>query len=87
MALKAVQQIMLGKVTKTEDETFRTLMSISQAGYDGTELCGFMIRPASLFVRALAAAAGMPAGRGGNRVGGDPIKSLQLSAGHLNKNF
>ena len=65
MIVKAVQQIMLGKVARTEKEAFTTLATIKFAGYDGIELNGFMIRPTGLFVRALTAAAGMPAGRGG----------------------
>ena len=65
MIVKAVQQIMLGKVARTEKEAFTTLETIKFAGYDGIELNGFMIRPTGLFVRALTAAAGMPAGRGG----------------------
>jgi len=66
MAIKAVQQIMLGKVTRSEREALATLEAIKFAGYDGIELNGFMIRPTSLFVRALTAAAGMPAGKGGS---------------------
>ncbi len=65
MIIKAVQQLMLGKVAKTEEQTAHVLDIIKLAGYDGIELNGFMIRPTSLFVRALTAAAGMPAGRGG----------------------
>ena len=64
MIVKAVQQIMLGKVTRTEKETFTTLETIKFAGYDGIELNGFMIRSTGILVRALTAAAGMPAGRG-----------------------
>ena len=45
MIVKAVQQIMLGKITRTEKETFATLETIKFAGYDGIELNGFMIRP------------------------------------------
>ena len=63
--VKAVQQIMLGKITRTEKETFATLETYKFAGYDGIELNGFMIRPTGILVRALTAAAGMPAGRGG----------------------
>lgn len=65
MITKAVQQLMLGKVIKSEEQTAHILDVIKLAGYDGIELNGFMIRPTSLFVRALTAAAGMPAGRGG----------------------
>lgn len=65
MAIKAVQQIMLGTVTKTEMQAQETLKQIKAAGYDGIELNGFMIRPSSFLVRTMTKAAGMPIGRGG----------------------
>ena len=66
MALKAVQQIMLGMVTKNETQTMETLKAIKAAGYDGIELNGFMIRPTSFMVRMMTKMAGMPVGKGGN---------------------
>lgn len=66
MAKKAVQQIMLGTVTKNETQTRETLKAVKAAGYDGIELNGFMIRPTSFLVRAMTKAAGMPVGKGGN---------------------
>ena len=39
---KAVQQIMLGTVTKNEKQTAETLRRIKAAGYDGIELNGFL---------------------------------------------
>ena len=42
---KAVQQIMLGTVTKNEKQTAETLRRIKAAGYDGIELNGFMVKP------------------------------------------
>lgn len=66
MAIKAVQQIMLGSVTKNEKETIETLNRIKKAGYDGIELNGFMIRPTSFLVRTMTKMAGMPIGKGGN---------------------
>ena len=65
MAKRAVQQIMLGTVTKSEAQTRETLKAIKAAGYDGIELNGFMIRPTSFLVRAMTKAAGMPVGKGG----------------------
>ena len=65
MPLKAVQQIMLGKVLKNERQARETLAAIKSAGYDGIELCGFMIHPTPLIVRLLTKAAGMPSGNGG----------------------
>lgn len=66
MAVKAVQQIMLGTVTKNEKQTKETLKAIKKAGYDGIELNGFMIRPTSFMVRMMTKMAGMPVGKGGN---------------------
>lgn len=63
--IKAVQQIMLGRVTKSERDALIALENIKFSGYDGIELNGFMIRPSGLFVRALTAAAGMPSGKSG----------------------
>ena len=50
---KAVQQIMLGTVTKNEKQTAETLRRIKAAGYDGIELNGFMVKPTSFLVRML----------------------------------
>ncbi|MGF7010679.1 sugar phosphate isomerase/epimerase [Lachnospiraceae bacterium PF1-22] len=66
MTRRAVQQIMLGTVTRSEKEALDTLRKIKAAGYDGLELNGFMIRPSSLMVRLLTKAAGMPVGKGGH---------------------
>ncbi len=60
-----VQQIMLGTVTKNEDQTRTALKRIKDAGYDGIELNRFMIHPSSFMVRMLTRAAGMPTGNGG----------------------
>lgn len=64
MAKKAVQQIMLGTVTRNEAQAKETLRAIKDAGYEGIELNGFMIRPTSFLVRAMTKAAGMPVGKG-----------------------
>lgn len=79
MVKKAVQQIMLGKVTADEKSALKTLKEIKKAGYDGIELNGFMIRPTSLMVRLLTRVAGMPTGKGG----GLDWKSLVKEAGLL----
>ena len=39
---KAIQQIMLGTVTKNEKQAAESLKRIKAAGYDGIELNGFM---------------------------------------------
>lgn len=63
--LRAIQQIQIGRVTSTEDQTRDTLARLAAAGFEAIELNGFMTRPTPLFVRALTKVAGMPAGRGG----------------------
>ena len=65
MPVKAVQQIMLGTVTGTEQKASETLRRIKAAGYDGIELNGFMIRPTPVMVQMLTKMAGMPTGKGG----------------------
>ena len=66
MPTKAVQQFMLGTVLSNENEARQTLAAMKAAGYDGIELCGFMIHPIGFMVRLLTKAAGMPVGKGGN---------------------
>lgn len=66
MITKAVQQIMLGTVIKNEVTALETLKTIRASGYDGIELCGFMIRKTAPVVRLLTRMAGMPVGSGGN---------------------
>ena len=65
MAVKAVQQFMLGTVMNNEAQARDTMQKMKAAGYDGNELCGFMIHPAGLMVRLMTKAAGMPVGKGG----------------------
>ena len=63
MMVKAVQQFMLGTVMNTEEQAADTMANMKAAGYDGIELCGFMLHPSSLMVRLMTKAAGMPVGR------------------------
>ena len=63
MPVKAVQQIMLGTVSGSNNEAEKTLSAIKNAGYEGIELNGFMIRPTPFLVRMLTKAAGMPTPR------------------------
>ena len=51
MPIKAVQQFMLGTVLSNENEARQTLAAMKAAGYDGIELCGFMIHPIGFMVR------------------------------------
>ncbi len=60
MPTKAVQQFMLGTVLSNEHEARETLAAMKAAGYDGIELCGFMIHPIGFVVKLLTKAAGMP---------------------------
>lgn len=66
MPITGVQQFMLGTVLGNEKEARQTLAAVKAAGYDGIELCGFMIHPIGFMVRMLTKAAGMPVGKGGN---------------------
>ena len=79
MIKKAVQQFMLGKVLNSEDEARRTLASINAAGYDGIELCGFMLHPMGFMIRMLTKAVGMPAGKGGKFDWNDIVKDSGLA--------
>lgn len=63
--IKAVQQFMLGTVLNSERQAKETLRAITDAGYTGIELCGFMIQPIHPMVHLLTQAAGMPVGKGG----------------------
>lgn len=65
MAIKAIQQFMLGTVLNNEKQARETLRKLRSAGYEGIELCGFMIHPTGWMVRMMTKAAGMPTGNGG----------------------
>ena len=83
--MKAVQQFMLGTVMNNEKQARETLQAMKAAGYDGIELCGFMIHPMGFMVRLLTQAAGMPVGKGGNLDWHSLINesSLQVVSLHL----
>ncbi len=78
MSIKAVQQFMLGTVLSNEKQAKETLAAMKAAGYDGIELCGFMIHPIGFMVRMLTKAAGMPVGKGGNLNWHDLVKEAGL---------
>ena len=65
MPIKAVQQFMLGTVMNKEAQAVETMRKMKAAGYNGIELCGFMIHPSGMMVRLMTKAAGMPVGGGG----------------------
>ena len=90
--IKAVQQFMLGTVMNNEKQARETLRAMKEAGYDGIELCGFMIHPMGMMVRLLTQAAGMPVGKGGNldwraliKESGLQVVSLHLDLGTLER--
>ena len=92
MAMKAVQQFMLGTVLNNEKQAKETLQKIKAAGYDGIELCGFMIHPTGLMVRLMTRAAGMPTGNGGKldwhalmKQSGLAVVSLHYDLGSLER--
>jgi len=94
MAVKAVQQFMLGTVMNNENQTRDTLAKMKAAGYEGIELCGFMIHPMGMAVRLLTKAAGMPVGKGGKLdwkglVGESGLKvvSLHLDLGTVERDI
>ncbi len=65
MAMKAVQQFQLGTVMNNERQAMDTMQRMKAAGYEGIELCAFMIHPTPFMVKLLTKAAGMPVGNGG----------------------
>ena len=91
---KAVQQFMLGTVLNNEAQARQTLSAIKAAGYDGIELCGFMIHPMGMVVRLLTQAAGMSVGKGGKlnwhalvAESGLSVISLHMDLNTLEKNM
>ena len=85
---------MLGTVLNSEAQARQTLAAIAGAGYDGIELCGFMIHPTPFAVRLPTRAAGMPSGNGGKldwhrlvRESGLKVVSLHLDLGSLERDI
>jgi sugar phosphate isomerase/epimerase len=66
MALKAIQQFQLRTVLGGEKKTRETLRLVKEAGFDGIELNGFMIKDLPIAVRFITRLAGMPIGKSGN---------------------
>lgn len=94
MPVKGIQQFMLGTVLNNEKQARSTLSSLKGAGYEGIELCSFMIHPTAPVVRVLTKAAGMPTGKGGNlnwpaliRESGLQVISLHTDLGSLEKDL
>lgn len=87
MAIKAVQQIMLGTVTGSEAKAGETLQAMVKAGYNGIELNSFMVNPTPFMVRMLTKAAGMPTGNGGKLDWVKLVKEAGLSVVSLHKDL
>ena len=87
MAIKAVQQIMLGTGTGTDTKARETLKLVKEAGYDGIELNSFMVNPTPFMVRMLTKAAGMPTGKGSNLDWVRLIKEADLKVVSLHKDL
>ncbi len=87
MAVKAVQQIMLGTVTGSREKARETLAAIRAAGYEGIELNSFMVNPTPFLVRMLTKAAGMPTGKGGNLDWASLTKEAGLTVVSLHKDL
>ncbi len=90
----AVQQIMLGTVLGNARQAGETLHFIREAGYDGIELDGFMIRRMPPTVRLLTKFAGMPVGKSGSldwlpmiRESGLEVPSIHEDLGTIENNF
>lgn len=66
MIIRAIQQFQLRTVIGTEEKARNTLRLMEEAGYNGIELCSFMIHKMPWTVRALTRMAGMPMGRSGH---------------------
>jgi sugar phosphate isomerase/epimerase len=64
MVRKAIQQFQIRSVIGTEEQARATLQAIKDAGFDGIELCGFLIRPLPPEAIAMGKAAGYDMGGG-----------------------
>jgi sugar phosphate isomerase/epimerase len=63
--VQAVQQFQLRSVIGTYKSARKTLQQVKEAGFEGIELNGFMIRKMPFIVPILTRLAGMPIGRSG----------------------
>ena len=63
MAVKAIQLIQIGTAMGSEEKARETIRLMKEAGYDGIELNGFMMKKMPPIVRVLTTLAGMPIGK------------------------
>lgn len=74
-----IQQFMLSKALRSEEEAKNTLSSLRAMGYEGIELCSFMTEKTPMMVRVLTKLAGMPVGKGGTFNWESLVKETGLS--------
>lgn len=87
MMVKAVQQFQLRQELSSIQQAENTLQAMKDSGYDGIELCGFMIRKMSLAIRMLCKMAGMPIGASGNLDWHDLIEKSGLKVVSLHEHL
>ena len=63
--VKAIQMIQLGTIMGSHEQALTTMRLMKEAGYNGIELNGFMIKKMPMIVRVLTSMAGMPIGKTG----------------------
>ncbi len=79
MTVKAIQQFQLRQELTSDAKAREVLRKVSEAGFTGIELCGFMIDRLPLGIRLLAKMAGYSIGSGGKMDWADLIQSSALS--------
>ena len=62
---RAIQQFQLRTTVQSEEQARTTLRLVKEAGYEGIDLNGFMIRKMPFYLPMLTRLAGMPIGRSG----------------------
>ena len=78
MPVKAIQMIQLGTVMGSEKQARETIRLMKEAGYEGIEINGFMIRKMPPIVRVLTTLAGMPIGKTAKLDWNRPIRETGL---------
>ena len=63
--IRGIQQFQIRSVANSEKEARETLKQIRLAGYEGIELCSYLISPLPFSIRMLTKLAGMPIGKSG----------------------
>ena len=63
--IRGIQQFQLRTVIGNQKKAQDTLGRLRASGYQGIELCSYMIRPMPFIIRSLTRLAGMPMGKSG----------------------